>query len=152
MTTLTTASPPTSARRRSAPPCEPPKAYGVLFKATVAKRAAMMADLPASAFVALAATLGVSLETFAQSIGLNARTLRNRRENLSPDEAERSFRVYRVWRRATDVLDSKTQATVWMTSPKRALGDKTPLEMLRFDFDEAEVMNLLGAIEEGGYL
>ena len=39
-----------------------------------------------------------------------------------------------------------------MTSPKRALGDKTPLEMLRFDFDEAEVMNLLGAIEEGGYL
>jgi putative toxin-antitoxin system antitoxin component (TIGR02293 family) len=110
------------------------------------------AGINATVFAALAATINVSAATLAVSLGLSPRTLRNRTRRLTADETERSFRVYRVLRRATDVLGDAASAKAWMNTPQRALGEKTPLSLLVRDVGTEDVLNVLGAIEDGGYL
>ena len=107
--------------------------------------------LPAPVFPALATMFGLSATLFATCLDLEARTLRNRTALLTPSEAERSFRAYRVFRKATEVLGGEDEARQWLGSPKTALGGKKPIELLSRDVGAEEVHNLLGAIEEGVY-
>jgi putative toxin-antitoxin system antitoxin component (TIGR02293 family) len=57
-----------------------------------------------------------------------------------------------VLRRATDVLGDAASAKAWMNTRQRALGEKTPLSLLVRDVGTEDVLNVLGAIEDGGYL
>lgn len=108
--------------------------------------------LPASIFATLAADLSLSSDTLAVCLGLSPRTLRNRARKLTTDEAQRSFRAFRVFRRATDVFHSEETARGWLKDPQRALGERKPIELLGLDVGAEEVLNVLGAIEEGSYL
>lgn len=107
--------------------------------------------LAVSVFRALAETLGLPAARLALSLGLSDRTLRNRTQ-LTADEAERSFRVYRVLRRATEALGTLDAAKAWLQTPQQALGEATPLSLLVRDVGAEEVLNVLGAIEDSGYL
>jgi putative toxin-antitoxin system antitoxin component (TIGR02293 family) len=107
---------------------------------------------PASVFPALAARLALSTKALAHALGISDRTLRNRTRKLTGDEAERSFRAYRVFRRATEVLGSEQAATAWLGTPQLALGEKKPLDFLLRDVGANEVLDLLSGIEDGGYL
>lgn len=119
----------------------------------------------ASVFRNLANAIDVPIKVLAESLGLSARTIRyritvngpadNRRvfiSYLTGDETERSFRAYRVFRKATEVLGSEQNARAWLRTEQRALGNKTPLSMLVRDVGASTVLNMLGAIEDGGYL
>jgi putative toxin-antitoxin system antitoxin component (TIGR02293 family) len=108
--------------------------------------------LPASILPALAKELLISTHDLAVSLGLSPRTLRNRTRKLNVDEAQRGFRAFRVFRRATEVLGNEELAREWMKTPQRALGERRPLDFLSLDVGVEEVLNVLGAVEEGSYL
>ena len=113
------------------------------------------AGVNAGVFGDLAASVDVTANTLATALGLSPRTLRNRTKKparLTADETERGFRVYRVWRRASDVLGDKEAAASWINSPQKALGDQTPLSLLVRDVGTEEVLNVLTAIRYGVYL
>ncbi len=110
------------------------------------------AGVRASAFRSLAGAIDVSAEALATCLGLSPRTLRNRQGLLTADETERSFRAYRVFVRAREVFAGEIQARAWMNTPQRVLGNRTPLSMLVRDVGANEVLSVLGAIEDGGYL
>src|SRR3712207_6736702 len=64
--------------------------------------------IAASSFAQIAAALGVGKETLARKLNINAQTLRKRKSGvLSPDEAEKSLRVARVFKFATEVLEGE---------------------------------------------
>ena len=118
----------------------------------------------AAVFRGLALAMGLPVKVLANSIGLSERTIRNRTKGhagsragaqqslLTGDETERSYRAYRVFRRAKEVLGSEQAAREWLRTEQRALGNKTPLSMLVRDVGATAVVNILGAIEDGGYL
>jgi putative toxin-antitoxin system antitoxin component (TIGR02293 family) len=111
------------------------------------------AGVKAPAFAALAEAISVSTAILAEALGLSERTMRHRTSKpaalLTADETERSFRVYRVLRRATEVLGDAEAAKSWMTTPQKALGKKTPLSLLARDVGTEEVLNVLTALEHG---
>ncbi len=53
--------------------------------------------------------------------------------------------------RAIEVFGNSDKATRWMGRPNRALGQKTPIEMLGTKEGRKEVEELLGRIEYGVY-
>ena len=118
--------------------------------------AQLNAGVKAAVFSTLAATVDLPMSGLAAALGLSPRTLRYRiaraNSRLNADETERSFRVYRVLRRATDVLGNADAAKSWMTTPQKALGEKSPLALLVRDVGTEEVLNVLSAIEHGVYL
>ena len=64
-------------------------------------------------------------------------------------EAERS---YRVMMRAREVFLNEAGAWEWLRTPQRALGGCVPLELITSDDGAQDVINVLAAIEDGGYL
>jgi putative toxin-antitoxin system antitoxin component (TIGR02293 family) len=66
---------------------------------------------------------------------------------LSPDEAEKSLRVARVFNFATEVLGSEDDAREWLNAVIPALGGKRPLDLLDTDVGAQQVTNLLGCIK-----
>ncbi|MDO8595689.1 MAG: DUF2384 domain-containing protein, partial [Sulfuricaulis sp.] len=129
------------------------------------------AGVKADVFAKLASAVDVTASNLATALGLSPRTLRSRMQAadvivlksklrskvkplalLTPDETERGFRVYRVLRRATEVLGSAEAARSWMNTPQKALGEKTPLSLLARDVGTEEVLNVLTAVEYGVYL
>jgi putative toxin-antitoxin system antitoxin component (TIGR02293 family) len=56
-----------------------------------------------------------------------------------------------VLTRAIEVFGNSEKATRWMERPNRALGQKTPIEMLGTEEGRKEVEELLGRIEYGVY-
>jgi putative toxin-antitoxin system antitoxin component (TIGR02293 family) len=124
-----------------------------LYRAPAALQVARLnAGFPASVFSALAEHIDLSVEALALALDLSPRTLRNRSGKLSADEAERSFRVYRVYRRAEEVLGDTEDAKAWMSTPQRVFGRQTPLSLLVRDVGAEEVLNALMAIDHGVYL
>lgn len=109
------------------------------------------AGVKADVFGRLAEAINVPTAALAAALGLSPRTIRNRKI-LSADETERAFRAYRVLIRARQVLEDDESARAWMVTPQRALGERTPLSLLVRDVGADEVMNVLNAIEDGGYL
>lgn len=127
--------------------------FAPVYHETGVRRVAKLSrGLPAGVIPALATDLLLSINDLAQFLGLSPRTLRNRTGKLTPDEAQRSFRAFRVFRRAVEVLGEEQAARDWLKTPQRALGEKRPLDLIAIDLGAEEVLNLLGAIQEGSYL
>jgi putative toxin-antitoxin system antitoxin component (TIGR02293 family) len=104
------------------------------------------------AFDQLAAALGVGKETLAQKLNIKAQTLRKRKSRvLSPEEAEKSLRVARIFKFATEVLEGEDEARYWLNQQIPALGGKRPLDLLDTDLGAQEVTNLLGGIKWAMY-
>jgi uncharacterized protein (DUF2384 family) len=84
----------------------------------------------ATVFRTLADSMEIPMKVLADSIGLNERTIRYRISGpagakraraglLTGDETERSYRAYRVFRRAKEVLGGKQAAREWMWTGQR---------------------------------
>src|SRR5262245_12869889 len=86
-----------------------------LYRASALERVDRLdKGLPAAVFPWLARLLALSTRTLAQALGISERTLRNRARKLNPSEAELSFRVYRVYRRAVGTFEDEPQAKAWL--------------------------------------
>lgn len=99
-------------------------------------------------FLRLKSVLDTSGDELCQVIRVPARTVA-RRQLFKPDESERILRVASAFQRAIEVLGSLDKARRWFSSPKRALGGKTPMEFCDTEPGAEEVCNLLGRIEHG---
>jgi putative toxin-antitoxin system antitoxin component (TIGR02293 family) len=112
----------------------------------------LKAGVPANSFPKLASILKIPTTKLASALGINKRTLQNRTQYLNTSESERSYRAYRIYRRACEVLNDEAAAKAWINAPQPALGDKRPIELLTLDIGVDTVINILNGIEDGGYL
>ena len=125
------------------------RSYAEPEKATVeAVRNLIVHGLHRDAFTRLKTVLATSGDELSQAVRIPARTVA-RRGVFKPDESERILRVASAFQKAIEVLESLDKARRWFSSPKRALGGKTPLEFCDTDLGAGEVTNLLGRIEHG---
>ena len=95
---------------------------------------------------------GLSVARIASIIGIPERTLARRRNSgrLTSDESERLLRVSAVFEKAVDLFEGDRAAALkWLTSPKKALENETPLLYSRTELGAREVENLLGRLEHG---
>ena len=125
------------------------RSYAEPEKATVETiRNLIVHGLHRDAFTRLKTVLATSGDELSQAVRTPARTVA-RRGVFKPDESERILRVASALQKTIEVLESLDKARRWFSSPKRALGGKTPLEFCDTDLGAEEVTNLLGRIEHG---
>lgn len=82
---------------------------------------------------------------------------RKRRElrmliKLARDNLSSECTPQRIVEMTGEVLGSQRSAMLWMQMPQVAFGETIPLELCRTAAGRRKVMNVLGAIEDGGYL
>jgi putative toxin-antitoxin system antitoxin component (TIGR02293 family) len=102
--------------------------------------------------VALGQRFEISQDILSELISIPKRTLHRkvaREEILKPDESERVLRIGKLYRRALQVFEDPKRATNWFSSKPKALGGKTPLELMKTEFGARLVEDLLGRIEHG---
>lgn len=106
--------------------------------------------VPYNEFEVLQAKLGVSMSALAGVIGISERTLSRRKVEgrLQPDESDRLYRITRLYNRAVEVI-GETSGAEWLTTPKRFLGGKSPLEFADTEIGAYEIDQTLGRIEHG---
>jgi putative toxin-antitoxin system antitoxin component (TIGR02293 family) len=95
---------------------------------------------------------GLALSRLAAAIGIPERTLARRKvsRRLTPDESERLLRISAIFEDAVDLFEGDVAAAVnWLTTPRKALGDRTPLAYARTEPGAREVENLIGRLEHG---
>lgn len=98
---------------------------------------------------------GLPVEEIRTAIGISPRTLaRRRNENrLSPEESDRLVSLSRIAAQAIELFGGRVEnAARWLTSPNRALGRRTPLEIARNEVGSREVEDLIGRLEHGVYV
>lgn len=100
------------------------------------------------AFDRLKSVAGITTEELGRAINVSTRTLA-RREKFKPDESERILRVASCFQKSIEVLGDIQKARRWFSSPKRALGGKTPLEFCDTGPGAEAVEHLLGRLEHG---
>ena len=101
---------------------------------------------------ALESRSGLTLARLAAIIGIPERTLARRRvaRRLTPEESERLLRISAVFEDAVDLFEGDVAAAVtWLTTPRKALGDRPPLAYARTEPGAREVENLIGRLEHG---
>jgi putative toxin-antitoxin system antitoxin component (TIGR02293 family) len=95
---------------------------------------------------------GLALSRLAATIGIPERTLARRKvsRRLTPDESERLLRISAIFEDAVDLFEGDVAAAVnWLNTPRKALGDRTPLAYARTEPGAREVENLIGRLEHG---
>lgn len=99
----------------------------------------------------LAERLALTQETLTRVLGISERTLQRRKETgrLHPEESDRVERLSRVWRLALRAFDDEADdARAWLTTPKRALDDETPVEHLDTEPGVRAVSEMLIVIDQ----
>lgn len=117
---------------------------------SLAKR--VESGLTFSALEKLSRVSGLSMDNLRVAVRIAPRTMTRRRsENkLSPEESDRLVSVSRLMALTFELFEgNKTGALHWFTSPKRALGSRSPLETASTEVGSREVENLIGRLEHG---
>lgn len=99
----------------------------------------------------LAERLALTQETLTRILGISERTLQRRREagRLNPEESDRVERLLRIWHLALRAFDDEEdEARAWLTTPKRALDDETPVEHLDTEPGTRAVSEMLVVIDQ----
>ena len=105
-----------------------------------------------NALLDLESRSGVALSEIASIIDLPPRTLARRKSSgrLSSDESEKLLRISAVFEQAVDLFEgNRPGALKWLTTPKKALENETPLAYSRTELGAREVEDLIGRLEHG---
>ncbi len=62
---------------------------------------------------------------------------------LKPHQADRWARFSRIVQQACDLFEDQAETKRWLSTPKRDLGDRTPLEALTTDAGSIQVEQML---------
>jgi putative toxin-antitoxin system antitoxin component (TIGR02293 family) len=95
---------------------------------------------------------GLALSLLASIIGIPERTLARRKTagKLAPDESERLLRISNLFEKCVELFEGDVTAAVhWLTTPKKALNQETPLMYARTEFGAREAEDLIGRLEHG---
>src|SRR5437867_7919148 len=95
---------------------------------------------------------GITLKELAVSLDLSARSLQRRRREgrLARYESDRLYRLARIVALAKHYLGKQESAIRWLKHPNRALGGRTPLELVDTELGARAVENVLGRVAHGG--
>ncbi len=95
--------------------------------------------------------LGISNKDLSELLLISPRTLdRRKKEAILPaDESERSFRIARLTDLASEIFGSMEKASVWFKQPNFALGNKTPIELVKTEPGARLVERTLHQIRHG---
>jgi putative toxin-antitoxin system antitoxin component (TIGR02293 family) len=109
--------------------------------------------LPYESLKAVTSAYAIDRDELAAILDVPPRTLARRKKarRFSAAESDRLFRVGRIGALAEEVLGGRAKARGWLHRPNRALGSKTPLQMLDGDLGAAEAEAVLRRIEFGVY-
>jgi putative toxin-antitoxin system antitoxin component (TIGR02293 family) len=104
-----------------------------------------------SALSHLAKSLGLSTAAMAQMLPITERTIQRYRAKtlFKPSVSEHILELAGLVARGTEVFGERDLFLKWMQRPTRALGNRTPRELLDSTFGVGMVMNELGRIEHG---
>ena len=95
---------------------------------------------------------GIVLSQLASVLGIPERTLARRKASrkLTWEESERLLRLATVFEGAVRLFEGDVAAAVsWLTTPRKALSDHSPLAYSRTEVGAREVANLMGRLEHG---
>lgn len=110
------------------------------------------AGFPFDALERLGKTTGLPLERLRVAVRITPRTLtrRKKEKKLSPEESDRLVSVSRLLAQTFELFEGNEEAGIrWFTSPNRALGGQSPLEVAATETGTREVENLIGRLEHG---
>jgi len=96
----------------------------------------------------------ISEAEIASLLATSERTISRRKKDNKPlniSEADRLFRLARIFARAVEIFEDIHKARVWLKESNRALAGATPLELLDTDMGTQKVDELLNRIEYGFY-
>ena len=135
---------------------EPRRRYGA--KRSPAPAHDALADLsqvrvPYGSIRVVAERLGVEPESLLEIVGMSPRTAARRKASgqLKPEEADRLFRIVRVFDEAVRVFDSPGKAAIWLRTPHPLLWQFAPVRLLDSDAGAKAVTDELIRIEYGEF-
>ncbi|HZY99657.1 MAG TPA: antitoxin Xre/MbcA/ParS toxin-binding domain-containing protein [Candidatus Baltobacteraceae bacterium] len=102
----------------------------------------------------LAQRYDVSLEQMGRLVGIPKATLTRRlqaRRPLPIQEADRAYRLARIYSYAADVFDDEAKAREWFFRRNRALGGDKPFDLLDTQPGVERVERVLSRIEQGTF-
>ncbi len=100
----------------------------------------------------LGKTTGLPLERLRVAVRITPRTLtrRKKEKKLSPEESDRLVSVSRLLAQTFELFEGNEEAGIrWFTSPNRAFGGQSPIEVAATETGTREVENLIGRLEHG---
>ncbi|MCX7961579.1 MAG: DUF2384 domain-containing protein [Burkholderiales bacterium] len=130
------------------------KTLGARPKTFLDWQALILAGMPVESAEALKDGIAVADKSFAELIGISAKTLSRARAGkarLDPVASDRLFRLARIVALAAEVLEGEEPAVRWLKRPQPGLGGRTPLSLLVTDAGRDEVEKLLLRLEHGVY-
>ena len=110
--------------------------------------------LPVAALDRISEEAGFSQEALCKLLGLSQRTMSRRKEKsakLKPEESDKLLRLAHIITLARRVLEDNKQAIAWLSTPKVALENQTPMSLMDTEIGAREVEKLLFRIEHGVY-
>ena len=96
--------------------------------------------------------MGLLYRDWPRSSGFRSEPWRRRKASgkLTTEESERLLRIAGIFEDAVDLFEGDVPAAVnWLTTPRKALGDRPPLSYARTEPGAREVENLIGRLEHG---
>ena len=113
--------------------------------------ALILEGLPYASLESVMGSYHLTRSEVCETLDLSERTFSRRRneERLRPDESDRLYRMARVVAKATEVLGDTEKASQWLRRSNRALGGRSPLDLMRTDLGTRQVELVLGRIEHG---
>jgi len=95
---------------------------------------------------------GLTLKELASSLDLSPRSLQRRRQRgrLARFESDRLYRLARIVALAKHYVGDDETAARWLRRPNRALGGKSPLDLVDTELGARSVEDVLGRIAYGG--
>lgn len=95
---------------------------------------------------------GLPMELVRKAVRLTPRTMARRRtmNRLSPEESDRLVSVSRLFAFALELFGGRMEnAMRWFTTPKRALGMRSPIDLAGTEVGSREVEDLIGRLMHG---
>jgi len=116
-------------------------------------RETVKAGLPYASLEALIEKFGFTRQEASVALHLPPRSrskvLKLQRKTFQADESDRVLRLARISSQATATLGNERKAADWLRRPNRALGNRSPLELLDSDIGTRQVEDTLNRIEHG---
>lgn len=116
-------------------------------------RETVKAGLPYASLEALMEKFGFTREEASAALHLpytsRSKVVKRPRKMFQADESDRVLRLARISAQATATLGSERKAVDWLRRSNRALGNRSPLELLDSDIGTRQVEDILGRIEHG---
>ena len=105
-----------------------------------------------NAFEALASQSGIPPTELVSVLAIPHRTFARRKSSgrFLPDESERLLRIARIFEQALELFEGDASAAAkWLRTPRKALGNRKPLEFSATELGAREVEALMGQLVHG---